>query len=187
MFDNDYLSGTEADIIKRRVAIMGSQASGKSSLSSRFFHMKYDDNYIPTIDNVWQKTFTLDGDNYSLKVFDNLGQDEFAFCPEFYSYQVDGFIVVYSMDSMKSFEICKSLLKSIIRVMGTKEVPLVLVANKSDVNGKVKVPKPLESSAKVDKNVKEIFYNMMYQINKIHQFTSKITTDQTRSNKCTIC
>ncbi len=66
------------------------------------------DSYDPTIENTFNKTIKLKGQEYEVLVVDTAGQDEYSIFPTQYSVDIDGFILVYSIDSEKSFEVVQA-------------------------------------------------------------------------------
>jgi GTPase SAR1 family protein len=66
------------------------------------------DSYDPTIENTFNKNIKLKGQEYEVLVVDTAGQDEYSIFPTQYSVDIDGFILVYSIDSEKSFEVVQA-------------------------------------------------------------------------------
>ncbi|CAB1326832.1 unnamed protein product [Coregonus sp. 'balchen'] len=48
---------------------------------------------------------TISGQEYHLQLVDTAGQDEYSIFPQTYSIDVNGYILVYSVTSNKSFEV----------------------------------------------------------------------------------
>ena len=63
------------------------------------------DSYDPTIENTFTKMLKYRGQEYEVLVVDTAGQDEYSIFPTQYSVDIDGYILVYSIDSEKSFEL----------------------------------------------------------------------------------
>ena len=63
------------------------------------------DSYDPTIENTFNKTMKVQGQEYEVLVVDTAGQDEYSIFPTQYSVDIDGYVMVYSIDSEKSFEV----------------------------------------------------------------------------------
>ena len=61
---------------------------------------------------------------------DTAGQDEYSTFPTEYSVDINGYVLVYSIDSLRSFEVCRSINKKLYDLLG-ENVPLVLVGNKT--------------------------------------------------------
>jgi len=91
-------------------------------------------------------------------------------------------MLVYSIISKTSFNEISSLREEIIRVKDTVDVPIVLVANKSDLEAKRTVSQEegkslakelncpyMEASARMRVNVEETFFEVARQIRKLNQ------------------
>ncbi|CAL1546833.1 unnamed protein product [Lymnaea stagnalis] len=155
---------------ERKIAFMGFRSVGKSSLIIQYVENQFVDSYDPTIENTFSKTTRVGGQDYELHVIDTAGQDEYSVIPQSYFININGYVLVYSVNSQKSFEVVKHVYNKIIDMKGRMTVPIVLVGNKKDLRlerviteeeGRRlaetwKVPF-LEASAKENSSVKEIF------------------------------
>ncbi|KAH9492413.1 hypothetical protein Btru_051049 [Bulinus truncatus] len=155
---------------ERKIAFMGFRSVGKSSLIIQYVENQFVDSYDPTIENTFSKMTRVGGQEYELHVIDTAGQDEYSVIPQSYFININGYVLVYSVNSQKSFEVVKHVYNKIIDMKGKITVPIVLVGNKKDLrlervisedDGKRlaeswKVPF-LEASAKENSSVKDIF------------------------------
>ena len=151
--------------------------------------------YDPTIEDFYRKQIDVDGQPTILDILDTAGQDEFSFLREQYMTNGKGFILVYSVTSQASFDDCKDIYELICRVKGSRDVPIILVGNKCDLEEDRAVTKEeaeaaaqefgnctfIESSAKDDINVDQIFIAL---VRKIREQGSKKPTKSKK--KCTI-
>ena len=95
------------------------------------------DSYDPTIENTFNKNMKIQGQDYDVLVVDTAGQDEYSMFPTQYAVDIHGYVLVYSIDSLRSFEIVKILYDKIVDMVGrTPKVPVVLVGNKKDLEVK---------------------------------------------------
>lgn len=67
------------------------------------------------------------GVKYTLNLVDTAGQDESNVLPETYVMNVDGYVLVYSVNSLKSFEVVKVIRDKILDRTGNSNTPIVLV------------------------------------------------------------
>ncbi|XP_025080557.1 GTP-binding protein Rheb-like isoform X1 [Pomacea canaliculata] len=155
---------------QRKIAFMGFRSVGKSSLIIQFVENHFVDNYEPTIENTFHKSLKLGGQEYHLQVVDTAGQDEYSIIPQSYFMNINGYVLVYSVNSEKSFSVAKFVYQRLLDMKGQMDVPVVLVANKTDLrmervvsyeDGKKladswKAPF-IEASAKENSSVREIF------------------------------
>ena len=66
----------------------------------------------------FSKKVTIKGQEYELLLVDTAGQDEYTHFPTEYSVEVDGYVLVYSIDSPKSFEVCQIIHEKLVGLMG---------------------------------------------------------------------
>ncbi|CAG5115566.1 unnamed protein product [Candidula unifasciata] len=161
----------------RKIAFMGFRSVGKSSLIIQYVENQFVDSYDPTIENTFAKHTKVGGQEYNLLVVDTAGQDEYSVIPQSYFININGYVLVYSVNSQKSFDVVKHVYNKIIDMKGRMTVPIVLVGNKKDLRierviseeeGKHlaeswKVPF-LEASAKENSSVKDIFDTVLNTI-----------------------
>ena len=119
---------------QRKIALMGSRSVGKSSLAIQFAQGQFVDSYDPTIENTFNKNMKIQVQDYEVLVVDTAGQDEYSIFPTQYTVDIDGYVLVYSIDSEKSFEVVQALYDKLVDLLGNPSFPLVLVGNKSDLH-----------------------------------------------------
>ena len=83
--------------------------------------------------SAFNKTVNIKGTQYELLLVDTAGQDEYSMFPAEYSVDVNGYVLVYSIDSVHSFEVCKSIHEKLMDLVGGS-VPIILVGNKTDLH-----------------------------------------------------
>jgi len=168
------------NIKQRKIALMGFREVGKSSISIQFTQGQFPDCYEPTIENTFSKKVTIKGTEYELLLVDTAGQDEYTMFPTEYTVDLDGYVLVYSIDSPKSFEVCQIIHEKLVGLMGVQmNVPIVLVGNKSDLHNDRSVSVEegkalaremkaifLETSAKENQGVADIFTRVVSEIEK---------------------
>ncbi|XP_034776977.1 GTP-binding protein Rheb isoform X1 [Acipenser ruthenus] len=118
----------------RKIAILGYRSVGKSSLTIQFVEGQFVDSYDPTIENTFTKMITVNGQEYHLQLVDTAGQDEYSIFPQTYSIDINGYILVYSVTSNKSFEVVKVIHEKLLDMVGKVQVPIMLVGNKKDLH-----------------------------------------------------
>ncbi|XP_052806057.1 GTP-binding protein Rheb homolog [Mya arenaria] len=178
---------------QRKVALMGFRSVGKSSLTIQFVQNQFVDSYDPTIENTFQKTVKIAGQEYALQLVDTAGQDEYSILPQSYFMNIDGYILVYSVNSQKSFEVIQFVYDKLLDMKGNiGSIPVVLVGNKSDLSmerevsadagkrlaEKWKIPF-LETSAKEYTSVSRLFEQIVMTM-------EKASGNVTEKNGCVI-
>ena len=123
-----------------RTAFIGSKGVGKTSIVHRYLSDTYTEKYQPTVSEIYEKYVMRNDDEAMImfKIYDTAGDLQFEF-PAMFGLtvlEVDMFVLVYSVENRKSFEMIKSLWKEIPekKCKQEGEVPMVLVGNKSDVS-----------------------------------------------------
>jgi len=161
-----------------KIVMLGNGGVGKSACTFRFVQEKFVEAYNPTIEDSYRKAIKLDGRNFVLDILDTAGQEEYTELREVYMRGGEGFIIVYSITDHKSFQEVSEFRDRTLRVKDKKEVPMVLVGNKSDLETQRKVSKEegqqlaaqfgvpfFEASALTGNNTDEIFHAMCREVN----------------------
>uniref|UniRef100_A0A9J8B1Q8 GTP-binding protein Rheb n=1 Tax=Cyprinus carpio carpio TaxID=630221 RepID=A0A9J8B1Q8_CYPCA len=133
----------------RKIAVLGYRSVGKSSLTIQFVEGQFVDSYDPTIENTFNKMVSVNGQDFNLQLVDTAGQDEYSIFPQSHSMDIHGYVLVYSVTSMKSFEVVQVLHDKLLDMVGKIQVPTVLVGNKKDLHME-RVIKPEEGKKLAD-------------------------------------
>jgi len=157
--------------------VMGSGGVGKSAITIRFVNRQFESKYDPTIEDRYQKVVDHNNIPCVLEILDTAGQETFSAMRELYMKNGEGFVLVYSVTSMKSLDDLDPIRNGIVRHKQASDVPMIVVGNKCDMIKKREVELKdakeitknygcplLESSAKNDININEIFYNLIDQV-----------------------
>jgi Ras-related protein Rap-1A len=151
------------------------------------------DRYDPTIEDSYRKEIEIDGQRCVLEILDTAGTEQFTAMRDLYIRNGEGFLLVYSITSLASLEEVKNLREQITCIKkdkkqvhseapvnnATKEIPIVLVGNKCDLEERRMVSKQVgkhlasqwacpfhESSARTNLNVDCLFIDLVKQIRK---------------------
>lgn len=165
---------------QRKVAIVGSRSVGKSSLAVQFVDGHFVDSYYPTIENTFTKTIRHKGQDFTTEIVDTAGQDEYSILNSKHFIGIHGYMLVYSVASLPSFEMVQVIRDKILDRLGTESVPIVMVGNKSDLRPEQrqvsaeegrKVAEKCqcgwtEASARYNENVSKAFELLIAQIEK---------------------
>ena len=115
-----------------KVVVFGSGGVGKTSLVRRYLYNSFQEKYQPTIEDDHRKVISYKGNLCDLTILDTTGTHQFPAMRHLAIKNGDGFIIVYAIDDKMSLMEAKRLRDEIIEVQGNKEVPVVLLGNKSD-------------------------------------------------------
>jgi small GTP-binding protein len=126
------------DELKMKVCLLGDSEVGKTSLIRRFVHNEFDDKYLLTIGTkTSKKSLVIDHPkqdiklNTTLMINDIMGQFNYSNMMETYIQGAVGGILVCDLTNKETLENLKGWVEYVHRVIG--EIPLVIVANKSDL------------------------------------------------------
>ncbi|KAI3400182.1 hypothetical protein diail_4067 [Diaporthe ilicicola] len=117
----------------RKVAIVGSRSVGKSSLAVQFVDGHFVESYYPTIENTFSKIIKYKGQEFSTEIIDTAGQDEYSIMNSKHFIGIHGYMLVYSVASLQSFEMVQVIREKLLNHLGVEWVPIVIVGNKSDL------------------------------------------------------
>jgi len=140
------------------------------------------DEYDPTIEDSYRKQCVIDDEVALLDVLDTAGQEEYGAMREQYMRTGEGFLLVYSITSRNSFEEISTFHQQILRVKDKDTFPVVVVANKCDLEYERQVGmnegrdlarhfncKFIETSAKQRINVDEAFSQLVREIRRYNK------------------
>ncbi|KAK8383160.1 hypothetical protein O3P69_011585 [Scylla paramamosain] len=161
-----------------KVVVLGSGGVGKSALTVQFVSGCFMEKYDPTIEDFYRKEIEVDTSPCVLEILDTAGTEQFASMRDLYIRNGQGFVVVYSMTNHQTFQDIKGMKEQITRVKNTDRVPILLVANKVDLEHQREVVTAdgmalahmwgcpfIEASAKNRYNVNEVFAEIVREMN----------------------
>ena len=160
------------------MVVLGSGGVGKSALTVKFVSGTFMEKYDPTIEDFYRKEIEVDGAPSVLEILDTAGTEQFASMRDLYIKNGQGFVIVYSITSLQTFQDIKTMKEQIVRVKGSDKLPILLVGNKCDLEHQREVHTSeglalsqlwgspfLESSAKSTQNVNEVFIEIVREMN----------------------
>jgi small GTP-binding protein len=167
-----------------KLVLLGDGGVGKTSLVYRFIENRFSRDFKSTLGvNLLKKKLTLDQQEISAQLWDLGGQDSYKKIRRLYLEGAQGALVVFDVLNQKSFDNLDDWIGSLIEVRG-KEVPMVLIANKIDIQEHRMVSKGqaeayankykmhlIETSAATGENVENAFVEL------IRNVVSKIKPD----------
>ena len=121
------------------IVILGSTGVGKSSLCLQFCRSRFPDSYQPTIEDYFRKPITLKGHTIQLDILDTAGQEVMFQSSLAFITQSQGFILVYDITRKQSFKELEDYRDRILTAKDASWVPMVIVANKCDLEQKREV------------------------------------------------
>src|SRR5438045_8144653 len=88
--------------------------TGKSSLAVQFVDGHFVDSYYQTIENTFSKTIRCKGQDYLTEIVDTAGQDEYSILNSKHFIGIHGYMLVYSVSSLASFEMVQVIRDKIL-------------------------------------------------------------------------
>ena len=89
--------------------------------------------YIHTFLLLFSCTIEVDGKQETLDILDTAGQEQFAALQHHWIRESHAFLLVYAVNSDRTFKHCNDLFKTILRNKEEERIDLVLVGNKADL------------------------------------------------------
>lgn len=181
-----------------RIAMLGSGGVGKTSLILRYLRDKFDETYIPTIQDSFKKNVTINNKNYTIDLIDTAGQDELQAITDVAYANSNAFCIVYSIISQISLSEAENYYNRVKKSVTSGTKPLILLlGNKADLSGdrnvsfeegKILAEKMqaifAETSAKTGACVNESFNNLIDQLIQPKTPISQPKIEENQSNGC---
>ena len=159
-----------------KIVVLGEGAVGKTAIVTRFSHGFFRTDYKTTIGSqfaVKNVDFIRDTGNVTVKlqIWDVAGQSRFQILRPMYYRGSSGGLLVFDVTRRRTFIVLEEWLDELFRAIN-KKIPLVLVANKTDLPDRVVEPSEgkefaakhdmpyIESSAKTGEGIVDIFQNL---------------------------
>ncbi|XP_015766375.1 PREDICTED: GTP-binding protein Rit1-like [Acropora digitifera] len=173
---------------KYKIVLLGEGGVGKSALTMQFVSHCFLDYHDPTIEDAYQRQAVIDGESGLLDILDTAGQQEFTAMREQYMRSGEGFVIMYSITDRQSFREVSQAKKQIERLRRSEDIPMVLVANKTDLESKREVTTEegqalaqefdcpfFETSAALRQFVDDVFHSLIRQIRRKERMGLKST------------
>ena len=179
-----------------KLVILGEEAVGKSSIAQRFVNGKFTNLHQATIGALFlTKKIRHEDRIVKFEIWDTAGQERFHSLTPLYYKNANAAIVVFDVANLGSFERAKTWVNDLIE----KANPGIIIAicgNKIDLEDSRVVKKEdaekyaeeigslyTEVSAKLDKNVNELFEKIVEKMPKEKQETNRIKIEDEDLNK----
>lgn len=119
-----------------KILLLGDSNVGKTSLIERFVNDKFVTTYKTTIGSDFAaKQVAIEGRYVTLQIWDTAGQERYQSLGSTFYRGTDGVFLVYDRTNEETFESVKKWKAKFTDETGctTEEVPMILIANKSDM------------------------------------------------------
>jgi len=172
--------GSSGGLRRYRIVVLGDGGVGKSALTLQYVQHNFIDYHDPTIEDAYQQRTVIDSEPCLLDILDTAGQVEFTAMREQYMRCGEGFIICYSITDRHSFNEAVEYRNLITKVRASEDVPVILVANKVDLEQTNRAVDVREGEALADKfncpfyetsaahrrHVDDVFHSLVREIRK---------------------
>ena len=180
-----------------KLVVLGNGGVGKTALSIQLVQNQFKNGYHPTIEDSYKKQVVIDEEACVLDILDTAGQQEYSAMRSQHIRTGDGFLCVFAVNSMKTFDQINSFREQIHIVKESENEPIILVANKVDLprrevdqklaEGYAKTRNMLyiETSAKTRQGVHDAFSALVREIRR-RRIAIQPEKAETKKTRCHI-
>lgn len=160
-----------------KVVLLGGTGVGKSSIMLRFVTNNFKPYSESTIGaSFMSKMITVDSRQIKFQIWDTAGQEKYHSLAPMYYRSAGAAIIVYDITQPKTFNILKTWVEE-LRSKGPKDIAIAIAGNKADLANRREVDQGMamayaedigamyiETSAKDDMNVHDIFVKLSHRL-----------------------
>jgi Ras-related protein Rab-22 len=179
-----------------KVVLLGDTGVGKSSLVLRFVTNNFKPYSESTIGaSFMSKMITVESKQIKFQIWDTAGQEKYHSLAPMYYRGAAAAIIVYDITRPNTFNILKNWVEE-LRSKGPKDIAIAIAGNKADLANRREVDQAMaqayaeeigamyvETSAKDDLNVQDIFVKLSYRLPAPPQTDSSILKGTTQGLK----
>ena len=160
-----------------KILILGDSFVGKTNILKRFIHNEFDSTTKETVGVEFDsKNYNFGEKTIKAQIWDTAGQERYRSVTKAYYKGAKGALLVYDISRRITFENIDNWIID-LRTNGDKDILIILIGNKSDLNSKREVNKDeaetkaeqyniafLETSAKNGDNIDKAFRELVEQV-----------------------
>ena len=170
------------------ITFLGDGFVGKTAILHRLIDGTFSSSYAPTVGETFEmraKRRPSETSQMDLRIFDTSGSVAFPAMTRVLIGQSDAFVIVYAVNSEKSFECAQRLAREVSEISHLERVPLIVIGNKADLIDDrqvsfekglqlaVKCKAPfMEVSAKNGEKLEDIFYTLVKRCDTVELLSS---------------
>ena len=172
-FHISFLAASE--LPRFRIIMVGDTDTGKSSLLARFT----DHEFVHTTSTIGvdfrRVPYPYDKPKYAFHIWDTAGQERFRAIAESYFRGAQGVVLVFDLSDRDGLQKIERNWHDLLERVSSKNLPAILVGNKSDLQRRVTDEEAkavaaklrldyFETSAKIGDGVDELFHNLFVKV-----------------------
>ena len=188
------MAEAQNDDLKFKLIVVGDANTGKSSILNRFANNIFEEHYQATIGlDFISRSYNIHNQEIRLVLYDSAGQEKFRSLIPMYIREAHIILLVYDISNKNSFDSIPIWFSDVLNVKNDEAV-FGLIGNKNDLNDEREVTyeegKKLadekniifgEVSAKSGNNIKEFFYDKIFEA-LYKKFKNKFKNDDENNN-----
>ncbi|CAF2578343.1 unnamed protein product [Rotaria sp. Silwood2] len=119
-----------------RIVVLGATKVGKTCLCQQFLQDKFLNDHKETVDELHSIEISLADRQVILEILDTAGIDEFPVMRRIAIAHGNAFLILYAINDAHSFDIAQQMHQLVLELKNnsTKPVPIIIVANKCDLD-----------------------------------------------------
>jgi len=181
------------ELINYKVIMLGDPSVGKSALFERWRSDSFKLTSTTVGMELWSKVYHCEGKYIQIQLWDTAGQDIYRAVTKSYYRESMGVILVYDITKLDTFNNVSSWMKEFHEATNRKDIPILLVGNKLDINYERMVTTReanefakrygfhyMETSAKDGDGCNRAFQLLFQEIHKIERQNPTTTTGNKR-------
>ena len=122
-----HMSTINRDENELKLVVLGKSLVGKSALTFRFINDQFPKEHDTTIEDQYKTVINIDGNQVKLEILDTAGQDDYQSMLETWINSGSGFLLVYSIDDMESFNEIKRKYDKLVMIKGKDIYKFIVV------------------------------------------------------------
>lgn len=148
--------GSKENQVPRKVLMIGSTQSGKSSLIRRFLNNTFTLQYLPSLDGLHNRDYSYRGYHFNVDIVDMPGSLKSVMIRDLHIRTADVIMLVYEVDNVESVKEARNMY-NIIKDTREDKMPIVLVGTKSDLKRGSVPPEYWQQSDEILEILNEIY------------------------------
>ena len=122
-----------------KIAFLGGSTVGKTTIAYRCLDRKLNpDEVDTTLEDHYKIYPEINDEKVEIEIIDTAGQDDYQNFFDTWVQYSDGFLLIFAINDLSTFDIVKKRYNKIITMKGN-QIPIILIGNKKDLDNERKV------------------------------------------------